>query len=179
MALVHHSGKDATRGARGHSALAAAADTIVAIGDGVATIEKSRDGVAGERFPFELVPVDLGVDSDGDPITACIVRHLETEAPGRRRDRLLSGVARVALQALQEAVGEHGEIMPGTSTIPHGVRAVTLDKWRAQFRLRYGTDQDGDGRDREAIKKAFMRAREHLAKAEAVGVSDPYVWVTQ
>ena len=179
VALIHHSGKDSGRGARGHSALTAAADTVVSIGDGIATVEKSRDGVAGERFPFQLVPVDLGTDADGDPITACIVRHLDTETPGQRPQRALTGVAKVALQALQEAISTDGETLPGTSTIPSGVRAVTIARWRAQFRTRYGTDPDGGDRDRDAIKKAFIRAREQLAQAEAVGVSDPYVWVSR
>lgn len=43
-AFVHHSGKDAGKGARGHSALFAAADTVIHVADNVATIEKSRDG---------------------------------------------------------------------------------------------------------------------------------------
>jgi hypothetical protein len=179
VTLIHHSGKDSGRGARGHSALTAAADTVIAIGDGMATIEKSRDGVAGERFPFELVPVDLGTDADGDPITACVVRHLDAEAPGRRPQRALTGVARVALQALTEAIGTDGETLPGTSTIHARVRAVTIARWRAQFRIRYGTDPDGGDRDRDAIKKALIRAREQLAQAEAVGVSDPYAWVVR
>lgn len=177
-AIVHHTGKDTQRGARGHSSLFGAADTVISVIDKVATVEKSRDGLQGDQFPFALDVVELGTDADGDAVTTCVVRHLAGGAPTRRPVRVLSGVARVALQALQEAASEHGETMPGTSTIPAGVRAVTLDRWRAQFRLRYGTDQDGDGRDGDAIRKAFRRAREQLATVEAVGVSDPYVWLT-
>jgi len=177
-AIVHHSGKDSTKGARGHSSLFAAADTVISVIDNVATVEKSRDDQQGETFPFALDVVGLGQDSDGDPVTTCVVRHLD-DVPARRRAPALSGVAKVALQALQEAISDHGEPMPGTSTIPAGMRAATLDQWRTQFKVRYGTDPDGDGRDREAVKKAFTRAREQLAKAEAVSVSDPYVWVTR
>ncbi|OFZ85784.1 MAG: hypothetical protein A2V78_02465 [Betaproteobacteria bacterium RBG_16_64_18] len=177
--IVHHSGKDSSKGARGHSSLFAAADTVISVIERVATVDKSRDGTAGEVFPFALDVVDLGTDSDGDAATTCIVRHLDGAAPGRRPVLILSGVAKVALQALGEAVTDHGEIMPETSTIPRGVRAVTMDEWRAQFRIRYGTDKAGGERDREAVKRAFTRAREHLAKAEAVGVSDPYAWVTR
>jgi len=178
VALVHHSGKDATRGARGHSALAAAADTIISVVERVATIEKSRDGIAGERFPFELVPVVLGEDSDGDTITACTIQHVEGEATTPRPTKALSGVAKVGMQALKEAIEAHGEAMPGTSTIPRGVRAVKIDAWRAQFRLRYGSDGAGEERDADAIRKAFRRARELLATAEAVAISDPFAWLT-
>lgn len=174
--FVHHSGKDITKGARGHSSLFAAADTVISVIERVATVEKSRDGTTGDQFPFDLQVVELGQDSDGDPITTCVVHHIDAGRRNRKPVRELSGVARVAFQALQEAVSEHGETMPGTSTIPAGVRATTIARWRAQFRLRYGTDEERTG---EAIKKAFMRAREQLAKAESVGVSDPYVWVTR
>lgn len=179
VALIHHSGKDASRGARGHSSLFAAADSVIAVIERVATVDKARDGTQGEAFPFALEVVDLGTDRDGDSATTCVVRHLDSAAPGRRPAPTLSGVAKVALQALVEAVAAHGEAMPGTSTIPAAARAVTLDQWRAQFRLRYGTDSDGADRDREAIKKAFARAREQLAGAEAIGISDPYVWATR
>jgi len=179
VVLVHHSGKDATKGARGHSSLFAAADTVISVVERVATVEKVRDGVAGERFPFALDVVDLGADADGDPVTTCVVRHLDEAEPGRRPIRALSGVAKVAMQALSEAVADQGVSMPGTSTIPSGVRAVTIDVWRAQFRLRYGTEGDGSGRAGGAVKMAFRRAREQLARVEAVGVSDPYVWVTR
>jgi hypothetical protein len=31
----------------------------------VATVEKARDGMTGERFAFDLEVVNLGTDSDG------------------------------------------------------------------------------------------------------------------
>jgi len=177
-AIVHHSGKDSAKGARGHSSLFAAADTVISVIDKAATVEKSRDGMQGERFPFALEVVELGQDDDGDPVTTCIVEHLE-DTPARRPAPKLTGVAKIALQALQEAISDHGEAKPGTSTIPAGVRAVTLDQWRERFRLRYGSDtESGDRRGSSAVRTAFHRAREQLAKAEAVGVSDPFVWAS-
>lgn len=139
VAIVHHSGKDATKGARGHSSLFAAADTVISVIERVATVEKSRDGVSGEQFPFALDVVNLGQDHDGDAISTCLVTPTET-APKQRRELQLSGVAKVALQALKEAISDHGQTMPQTSTIPANVRAVHIDNWRNQFRLRYGTD---------------------------------------
>jgi hypothetical protein len=145
--------------------------------DRVATVEKSRDGSTGEKFPFELDVVELGADEDGDPVTTCIVRHIESDPHAKRPAKPLTGVAKVGLQALQEAITDHGQVMPGTSTIPSGVRAVTLDQWRIQFRLRYGTD--GEVRGGSAVRTAFHRAREQLAKFDEIGVSDPYVWISR
>ena len=177
VVLVHHSGKDTTKGARGHSSLFAAADCVISVVERCATIEKSRDGLQGEKFPFALDVVDLGLDTDGDPLTTCVVRHLDETEPGRRPAPKLSGVARLALQALGEAIEAHGRAMPQTSTIPAGVRAVTLDQWRTAFRTRYGTDHEGTERAGGTLQKAFVRAREQLA--ESVAVSNPYVWITR
>lgn len=177
-AIVHHSGKDAQRGARGHSSLFGAADCVISVVDKVATVEKSRDGMAGEQYPFALDVLELGQDADGDPVTTCIVRPLD-HAETRRPAKALSGVAKVALQALTEAIAEKGRDMAGSSSIPRGVRAVEIKHWRERFRLRYGTDPEGGDRDREAVKKAFTRAREQLAASEAVSISDPFAWVIQ
>jgi len=174
-AIVHHSGKDKDKGARGHSSLFAAADTVISVVDRVATVEKSRDGVAGEQFPFNLEVVNLGEDQDGDPVTTCIVTPTDA-APRQPGAAKLSGVARIALQSLREAIADHGQTMPGTSTIPGNIRAVRIEQWRVQFRLRYGTDDDGGERDVETIKKAFQRGREALHKEQAIGISNPYAW---
>jgi phage/plasmid primase-like uncharacterized protein/KaiC/GvpD/RAD55 family RecA-like ATPase len=176
--LVHHTGKDPTKGARGHSSLFAAADVVIAVSNGCATVEKLRDGVAGEQFTFSLDQVQLGTDPDGDPITTCLVNHTDVApvAPKKDRGERLSGVGRTAMQALQEAVEAFGEPLPQSSTIPRGVRGVAIEQWRDRFSLRYGSEGD-DRRASEAVKKAFQRGREALLKAGVVGISDPYAWL--
>jgi KaiC/GvpD/RAD55 family RecA-like ATPase len=175
--LVHHTGKDPAKGARGHSSLFAAADLVLAVADGCARVEKVRDGVAGERFAFRLEVIEMGTDQDGDPITTCLV-SVEGAAPPppRRAEDGLNAVGQVALRALREAVSEKGDAMPGTSTIPKGVRAVDLDQWREQFTLRYG--EDGKQRAGDAVRQAFKRGKEALLAARLVDISDPYVWLT-
>jgi len=55
VCAVHHLGKDATRGGRGHSLLHCAVDTEIAVarngnaGIATATVTKQRDGIAGGR----------------------------------------------------------------------------------------------------------------------------------
>ena len=75
--LVHHAGKDATKGLRGHSSLGAALDTIIEITrDGDRRfwkLAKSKDGTDGEEYPFRLEVVEVGTDEDGDSITSCVV----------------------------------------------------------------------------------------------------------
>ena len=92
--LVHHAGKDVTKGARGWSGLKAAADTELEVTrDGNARwirVSKQKDGMEGLSFPFRLQDVQLGVDEDGDPITSCVLEFVEdTQAP---RTRMPKGI---------------------------------------------------------------------------------------
>lgn len=89
---VHHVGKDASRGLRGHSSLFAALDVVMEITrEGEARswkIAKNKDGKETEDYGFELAPVVIGEDYDGDEITSCVVRAVDAvgrEIPGRQK----------------------------------------------------------------------------------------------
>ena len=82
--LIHHAGKDATRGSRGWSGLKAAADfqwEIIRHEDGTREIhvEKLKDGEDGVRWGFTLERVTLGLDEDGDEITSCVLIEAEVK----------------------------------------------------------------------------------------------------
>jgi hypothetical protein len=73
--LIHHSGKDQSKGARGWSGLKAAADVELEVTNGVTrclTITKQKDGESGQDYGFVLVKVPLGVDEDGEVYDSCI-----------------------------------------------------------------------------------------------------------
>lgn len=77
--VVHHSGKDSNKGARGHSSLIAAVDFSIACSsdsgkyNGSFVAEKVKDDEAGVKHPFSMVRVHLGCDEDGDEITSLTV----------------------------------------------------------------------------------------------------------
>lgn len=73
--LVHHSGKDSNKGARGSSSLHGAIDTELRIDGGKIALTKSRDSETGGAFGFKLTPVIVGTDSDGDEIVTCTVEQ--------------------------------------------------------------------------------------------------------
>lgn len=85
LAFVHHSGKDDTKGSRGHSSLKGACDVEISVKrDGdvrEAYAEKVRDGAdQSSLLTFRLESVDLGAVSEHDPeaeswerITSCVV----------------------------------------------------------------------------------------------------------
>lgn len=79
--LVHHTGKDAEKGLRGHSSFPAAADGTIIVSrngdDRSFTLDKVKDGEDGKTFGFKLETVNIGIDSDGDEITSCVVVPFE------------------------------------------------------------------------------------------------------
>lgn len=110
--IIHHSGKDTARGARGHSSLRAATDTEIEVGneDGnrAAMVTKQRDWQGGETFAFTLKSVQLGTDSDGDEVTSCVVEASDTTdfqaarkaAKGRGKNQ------QIIMEAFDQMVGE-------------------------------------------------------------------------
>jgi hypothetical protein len=99
--LIHHSGKDESRGARGWSGLRAACDfefeVIRADEDRVATITKMKGGADGGEFGFRLQTISVGVDDDGDMETTCVVAFTDssrasvatTKGPSGARHKLV------------------------------------------------------------------------------------------
>jgi len=110
---VHHSGKDETRGGRGHSSLKGAVDVELSVRrDGdirTLAVEKLRDGRDGEAvLSFQLAAVDLGPvpahDPDAGPherIVSCVVTPCEAPLPpGRAKAR--GAAQRAVLSALTD-----------------------------------------------------------------------------
>lgn len=71
VAIVHHSGKDASKGARGHSSLRAAMDTELSVDRAdtdsplrIIKVTKQRDGADDLKFGFTLEPTFLRYDED-------------------------------------------------------------------------------------------------------------------
>ena len=78
--LVHHTGKDAMRGMRGHSSLFAALDGAIEVTRDIAgnrswSITKTKDGEDGKSTRIRLQVHMLGKDPDGDDITSCSVER--------------------------------------------------------------------------------------------------------
>jgi AAA domain/Primase C terminal 2 (PriCT-2) len=86
--LVHHAGKDRSRGLRGHSSLHAALDTVIEVRKSPAGHEwcltKAKDDESGISRDFDLVPYTVGRDDYGD-LTSCAVRQaLQVRTPARK-----------------------------------------------------------------------------------------------
>lgn len=80
VVLIHHSGKDSQRGARGSGALRAAADFEYAVTKAGSMrtfqVTKMKDGEDGRICRFKLDVVTIGMDEEGEDRTSCVVEHL-------------------------------------------------------------------------------------------------------
>jgi KaiC/GvpD/RAD55 family RecA-like ATPase len=178
--IVHHSGKDEARGARGHSLLRAATDTeIEVIHDDASDIRtmrvtKQRDLPTDGEFAFRLRSVELGQDTDGDPLTSCVVEYLD-DAPASSRPKaakLPAGAAR-ALELLRTLIIDNGTAPPGSDHIPAGKLCVREDLWRKACYAGQITDSDKP----DALRKAFGRAAGLLVDAGHVGKWNEFIWL--
>jgi hypothetical protein len=99
--VVHHSGKDATKGARGSSAILGALDTEISVNAGAFTPTKQRDLDMIPALYFKLRPVQIGIDEDGDEETSCAVE--QGQATAREK-----GPLKGALSLMFKILGEMG-----------------------------------------------------------------------
>lgn len=148
--LVHHSGKDASKGARGWSGLRAAADVELEVlrSDELRSISvtKLKDGQDGAQIGFKLHTVILGEDEDGDDITSCIVEYTDTGRVSVEKKKKTGKNELSLLGAIHDVLGM-SDAMDGVET------ARVQEKFCEQF----------DPSKRQSYKnQAFKRAKETL-----------------
>ena len=109
--IVHHSGKDTAKGARGHSSLRAATDTEIELEvEGAlrtATATKQRDLEPQEPFAFNLKVHELGKDEDGDAVTTCTIEQADPDDVADMNQKRPSGAnQKVVVSAFKQLRGE-------------------------------------------------------------------------
>ena len=58
--------------------------------------------------------MELGIDDERDPITNCVVEHLDIDVSSIKSSRELNGNQKIAMQALDDALVKHGRKMADT-----------------------------------------------------------------
>ena len=191
VAGVDHFGKVEATGTRGSSAKEGAADSVLALlcdrelGGTVSNtrlaIRKQREGVAGLELPFIPTSVEIGTNSDGEPITRKIITWEPTlvdQAP--ISDKGWSRSLRLLRQVLMAALADGKDMQPFLDGPV--VRACELDVVRAEFSKQYPAN--GNARQKaDARRKAFQRAVEDAQGRGLVGVREvegvQFVWLAR
>jgi hypothetical protein len=152
--LVHHTGKDAAKGMRGHSSLYAALDAAIEVrrpgGDlREWSVAKAKDGADGMAHAFRLDVVELGVDEDGDPITSCVI-HPTTGATARQ-SKPLTAAQQIGMETFMAA---------SSANRSEGERAVraSIEQWREEFYRRSTADNP------DSKRRTFNRVRTDLVE---------------
>lgn len=143
VVLVHHTGKDATKGLRGHSSLHAAVDAAIEVRrDGDRRewlIAKSKDGEDGALHPFKLDVVELGTDEDGEAVTSCVVHPLEEVANSFKKAMPpKSGNQRAVWDALEEIFRNADTVRPepAPDSLPQGKPCISIESAIEKTRTR-------------------------------------------
>ena len=175
--LVHHTGKDTARGARGHSSLRAATDTEIEVqnedGERAAQVQKQRDYQGGETFAFTLKGVKLGVDQDGDDVTSCVIEATDSEEfkamkkakKGRGKNQTL------IMETFDQMIGEGlGKGNPGGVGMPESGQfwAVDMNELRRISQAKMNSDN---------AAKLFRQAWDALTDKNGIFVTgDNLAW---
>ena len=170
--LVHHTGKDTERGARGHSSLRAAVDTEIEISrsgdESVVKTKKQRDLEGDGRLAFTLETVVLGTDDDGDEVTSCCVRYAATSS-AKPSGNTLGSLQKEVLRELADFLKAHGsevDLGPGRGV----VRAASEDAFKAYAAsLRSG--------ETRARNRAVKDAVDSLQKRDLIRLGEGYIWL--
>ena len=163
--LIHHSGKDESKGARGSNALLGADHVEMCVKqgseDGVRILEntKMKDGALFPDMAFRLKSVWLGDDEDGDPIDSCVL--VEEDVPERvvpkEKKERLGDREKVALEVFAE--------------LSIGGAEVTLSELVITAAERYG----GEGMD-YARRGNMKTTVKNLITKGYLGWKDPHVF---
>jgi hypothetical protein len=159
---VHHTGKNAALGARGHSLLRAATDTEIEVSPGAMKATKQRDMQIGAQMGFSLLDMPLGEDENGLSIKSAVVEWTgETMTTTPLQEKKIAPTQRLLMTVLAEAINEAGE-----SFRPYGekgplVRGVAEDIARKRYYARIAeTPKPDDTPEKlaERQKKNFQNA---------------------
>lgn len=156
VVVVHHTGKDATKGLRGHSSLFAALDAAIEVTrEAVSDIRgwsvaKSKDGSDNIAHGFALQKVLLSVNEHGEEETSCVIEPA-TGVPIPNRKRL---------------TGDQKLVLAGFNNADSLGLGVSWREWRDHF---FALVPD---KSQEAKKQAFARGVKSLVASGEIVQND-------
>jgi len=147
---------------------------------------RSRDLDQGVEHFTRLRVVSMGADSDGDPITSCVVEHElhgGATAGGPKMKGSERGVHNVYTQAMQTeaviidpSIIQSNGIMEGS---PQGKRdtgqkhGLEIKRVRELFMV---ANRDTDGTRTDTLRHSFNRGLKYLQARDGFNVFDGFMW---
>jgi len=183
ICFVHHSGKDAARGMRGHSCLRAAIDTEIEVhreeGADYSTINVTKQRemeTTDEILGFSLKQIILGKNKYNEDITSCVVEEHEVDAsdifvPLSAQETFFFDAIILSMD------GDGKEVTPEKGMTP--IKSITYEDFykaleKRGFKELY--DKDGEVTVKN-IKSATNSVRIKLKKKSKIGFNGVYIWL--
>jgi hypothetical protein len=190
LLVIHHSGKDVTKGLRGHSSLLGAVDTELEInrldsvintgdpavkGSGTITVTKQKDGSDDIAIGFDVVAIDVSTSALGfESVTSLAVQAnteiIQNTKKNPKNNAGSGGNQRLEIDSLMKVIKAKASYREVDGTTRYG---VSLEAWRDEFWSMKGCTND----DKVAFQKAWTRARERLVDAKKVVIGQGFVWL--
>lgn len=195
MLVVHHSGKDETRGARGSSAIKGALDTEMTLSgkdkrhiELSVTKQKDHDTPKDKSFKFESVATNW-LDDDMNIIYSAVLVSYETEP--QRKARKLKGNTEKMLSVLRKVIDDGIEPNEQIKNLfehePEKApeKIITVNEWQAAAcevmtvlpKTVDDDEQKAEQNKQDALRMAFKRGLERLESDGYIGLLGDYVWL--
>jgi hypothetical protein len=187
VVVVHHVGKDPTRGGRGSNSLNGAADVTMLVEKTDAyskvRVEEMKDGREGQEWTFRLVSYVLSETSETlsetlSEVSTCVVELLSEPSVAKpretKRPKAPKGVTGDLLKVIRRAVEESGERNVDSIAVPNNVRAVS----KANLK-RYCTTmdwQDPEGKP-DSFRSMLNKNLSALRSGDLIGFDRDWVWL--
>jgi hypothetical protein len=187
VVVVHHVGKDPSRGGRGSNSLNGAADVTMLVDKtesfSTVRVEEMKDGREGQEWRFRLVPYLLSETSDtpsetSPEVSTCVVELLSQPSVAKPREtkkpKAPKGVTGDLLKVIRRAVEETGERNVESVAVPNNVRAVS----KANLK-RYCTTmdwQDAEGKP-DSFRVMLNKNLSALRSTDFIGFDRDWVWL--
>ena len=179
--IVHHSGKDAAKGSRGHSSLLGAVDVEAEISrpdpdqpHRLFRITKMKDGDDSAEIGFKLNSVELGIDDDGDRVTTAIVEAIsedELKKTQEEKKAPLGGNEKLVMEAFTIFSDDHHRMTPSGTGWPGVPLPCVVEEDFATFCKGRMTGEQ------KYINRNYKRALENLIQKRRVLVlNDGLLW---
>ena len=181
--VVHHTGlsEENKKRSRGSSAFKAAMDISIGLSAGTTaedgkklltlTVDKSKDGKAGEQLLFNLTPAPVRdwLDEDGEPVISCVVKLAEKVMEWRKQQEAekkkpkLNTSQKFALDTYKETAKATGEIITTNNTGRQIVK-VSDENWRNYFFEHSPSTNPDTKKDKETKRRKYNLAKEYLTQ---------------
>ncbi len=173
--VIHHTGKDTSRGSRGSTVLPFGADTVIEVTRDATTkiasarLTKQRDGAVGPLLNFDLKIIEVGTDADGDTLTSCVI-----EPTDRTPAKSTTPTQRRAMEVLHNTLIEHGTSAPDAKHYPAGARVADVTTWRDSLFKAGVLDPEASN-----PRQPFKRLRDGMIDRGLIGEWDGLVWAVR